>query len=1296
LEAATRRAEATHSAALDELKRRTLALEKQVPALERDREAKAACAAAEEEQRRVISEVRSEMLAAVKEVEVIRGADMDALRQRMLACEAQGHVMAATREAEAARCAEVDALRQRLLACEAQGHKLAAAREADSARVAALEDLRSRISVCEGHGPIVQTLREADCARAATLEDLRARISICEVQGSAMQALTEAGGTRTAALEELRTRICACERQGSVVEALRQADGAWASTVEELKAKVSTCEGHGSSIDSLRQADSIRAVALEELRTRIHACEGQGSALEALTEALEELKVSQNRKLDELESLKGTQVTLVQEKVAMASLLGLLKERVDELEGSQTACVGWRDCSVGASEVLRAELMRALRQGHAAAEERLICIERRSAESAKSLGDELRTASVQLQEAFFGRLHDLEQRLAGISDQRSAAIDALRELAERLRAEASEASHASEERHQALKDRFDFLENMLSASTMKHGKELESVKSAQLTLEREHNACRSQLREFGVEADALKQRIECLELSAGKVAELCEHHAKALEVSRTTQAELGTRARAQEMDKATLMERLATLEEQLLRCRRIDDTGSECVAVSAATAGFRARLEALERLMGEAQERQATELKALQAGQATQARELEDLRSNTRPVHESSAVLQKVSALQRSITEASEKQDSQLANAGAELEQLRARVAREVAAREAHRSSVSELVAAEKEAREAQYDALQVKLDNVEDCVGRCERSLDDSIRDMKADVQACLAGAARLGARMSHTEARLNESMGVTARRNFDGALELDHLYTKAHEERLALNDCLDRLRDAMGSGQSTQDSRTRQLESWIRETLDKLTKETEVAHQEHTSLAGEVHELRELLATAKTAQELRHASILESVCQVQTCAEKCTNEVAAAKETCQRVSSEGRELRASIEAQANRLERLECSIGCDCDEPSVSPGSRYSPLGSSPQRLHVSHRLASTPMERSAERNFRASRSPSPTPVVKASQRERPWGSSMQERLASLEAHVSRLATNADVTKEAGAVLLSEHRATVRVSLDEMAVAVSACEAKLSSHEGKIARLAAKSEDMGRLMEQGFESQAAEMEALKAPLAKTTGEAERLNSATEDQAARLDLLEAGGAERDTRHNSLKERVGDLERSVGCVGGRLEDEWVTGPRRSGLGVAAVESPATLAGRLKRVEGTVLGDATDERFRKMAEELRIEVRNLSAQRLDNLERSLATVEGRSSEALQVIRDRMELIQSRLSGRDDGRPSRTTRVSNVTQDLRGSSRCTEIGGSGEDLQGLVDYIKSCPTSSRWSSPTAASLGPATRV
>jgi len=134
---------------------------------------------------------------------------------------------------------------------------------------------------------------------------------------------------------------------------------------------------------------------------------------------------------------------------------------------------------------------------------------------------------------------------------------------------------------------------------------------------------------------------------------------------------------------------------------------------------FDGRFNGLERALSDTSDRQAMEIASLKAGQAKHATE-----GRARDVMHSS-IGDRLTQLEKFITETSERCEQELQDAHSRLEQVHGRLQDERRARELHQTATRDHLTAEKEKRDMQTASLEERVATVTDCADKHLRDLE-------------------------------------------------------------------------------------------------------------------------------------------------------------------------------------------------------------------------------------------------------------------------------------------------------------------------------------------------------------------------------------------------------------------------------------------------------------------------------------------------------------------------------------------------------------------------------------------
>jgi len=350
---------------------------------------------------------------------------------------------------------------------------------------------------------------------------------------------------------------------------------------------------------------------------------------------------------------------------------------------------------------------------------------RRLSDATEQQGQSLREAHLRLEAALESRQEAINERLGYFAD----TLDGHRKDVEELRvSNAKELGWLKSSRDiSSVTERIGHLEDVLCGYSEKHAQDLssahnrleqmqgrisiaeaygpaiESLKKSHAAVAKEKTDLNSGLNLAHERVDQLQERTDQLERLLYDVA---DKRAKEIE-------EIGVSHRAlvsQTQDRDTSFNDVRDRLEQLMKSHEHMLGSHSAVDV---------RVNGLECALSDTSDKQAMEIASLKAAQAKHATE-----GRARDVMHSS-IGDRLTQLEKFITETSEKCEQELQGAHSRLEQVHGRIQEERRARELHHNATRDHLTAEKEKRDMQAACLEERIATVTDCTDKHLRDLE-------------------------------------------------------------------------------------------------------------------------------------------------------------------------------------------------------------------------------------------------------------------------------------------------------------------------------------------------------------------------------------------------------------------------------------------------------------------------------------------------------------------------------------------------------------------------------------------
>jgi len=236
-----------------------------------------------------------------------------------------------------------------------------------------------------------------------------------------------------------------------------------------------------------------------------------------------------------------------------------------------------------------------------------------------------------------------------------------------------------------------------------YGPAIESLKKSHAAISKEKTDLNSGLNLAHERVDQIHERTDQLERLLYDVADKRAKEIEDLGVSHRT---LASQTQARDKNFDDTRDRL----EQLMKSHE---------NVLSSHSGFDDRFNGLERALSDTSDRQAMEIASLKAAQAKHATE-----GRARDVMHGS-IGDRLTQLEKLISETSEKCEQELQGAHSRLEQVHGRLQEERRARELHHSTTRDHLTAEKDKRDMQQASLEERITTVTDCTDKHLRDLE-------------------------------------------------------------------------------------------------------------------------------------------------------------------------------------------------------------------------------------------------------------------------------------------------------------------------------------------------------------------------------------------------------------------------------------------------------------------------------------------------------------------------------------------------------------------------------------------
>eukprot|EP00933_Yihiella_yeosuensis_P034921 TRINITY_DN2841_c3_g2_i1.p1 TRINITY_DN2841_c3_g2~~TRINITY_DN2841_c3_g2_i1.p1 ORF type:complete len:1158 (+),score=286.19 TRINITY_DN2841_c3_g2_i1:162-3476(+) len=545
---------------------------------------------------------------------------------------------------------------------------------------------------------------------------------------------------------------------------------------------------------------------------------------------------------------------------------------------------------------------KAKRDAHATSiSERLDYLEKLTGDSAEQHSRELVIAQSKIDQ-MHGRLSTVEKTGSALSDQQRSA--------EATMADERAALHAH---HATLRERLDYIESALGDSADKHNRELENLRADHKRLVMDHKSKETHTVSLGERVSYLEKnigdsaeqhaqeiahahskieqmhgRVTAVEAQGAAVENIKKSHASLLQDRAAKDAHHASSAErldyieriigdsadkhAKELKSAVEKlehhhKRLAKVEgheaaiNDLQRAHQnLDETHKSAWDAHQATLNERVRY--LENIMGESSAKHMKEIESLKDTHGRMATD-----AKARDAHHAS-VAERLDFVEKLLGDSADKHEKELRAAHSKIDAVHSRV---MDGRAMSEDAVRDLLASEKDAREAHRNTIHQRMKDLEQMLGdhvdRSSRELDATksahgrfVKDQKTVNEK----HASMGERLEYLESVIGDSADKHAQelKNASGKIEQLHgrLQTveKSHQvvgelQRSHSNLSKDH-KAALDAHHSSLNERMDYLESRLGESLDKNSKELEQMRVSHGRMT-----------TDQKARDAHHASVAE-----------------------------------------------------------------------------------------------------------------------------------------------------------------------------------------------------------------------------------------------------------------------------------------------------------------------------------------------------------------------------------------------------------------------------------------------
>eukprot|EP00931_Biecheleriopsis_adriatica_P053814 TRINITY_DN31597_c0_g1_i1.p1 TRINITY_DN31597_c0_g1~~TRINITY_DN31597_c0_g1_i1.p1 ORF type:complete len:1140 (-),score=353.53 TRINITY_DN31597_c0_g1_i1:87-3215(-) len=364
-------------------------------------------------------------------------------------------------------------------------------------------DLEAGKAVQSRHSRDLESLRASSAQQAVMLEQLGCSE---KKMGEESTKLHDELLALEKKLEQQQSRIQTCEGQAAPLQELKKAQAGAASdkarTSALLDALTERLQFLESDHHSFAQSQSASLHAandqLDQMQSRVAKCEAQSSAIV---------------------ELRKFQSALAGERSTQEASLSAIAERTGQLEAQLSGSVGKHAQLLKDLESLKALQSKAEAAGKEQSSDLQALTERCSAfpEALGKVEAKLSQLNSQAQEAFALRtkLEELQSKLAEECTARETNGAFLKDLL-------SKEKERRDSNQTSLKERLDYLENVLGESAQRHHRELEDARMSQAK-----SASEAQAREALLEA--LSERLQRLEASVGEAMQQTSQDRRAIE-----------------------------------------------------------------------------------------------------------------------------------------------------------------------------------------------------------------------------------------------------------------------------------------------------------------------------------------------------------------------------------------------------------------------------------------------------------------------------------------------------------------------------------------------------------------------------------------------------------------------------------------------------------------------------------------------------------------------------------------------------------------------------------------------